>query len=257
MAETRGMAVAAQQNRRVRGGGGVRSAVLWDALRTVLDRIAPQGPSDVLDVGGGTGGFAVPLAGLGHRVTVVDASPDALAALERRAAEAGVTVRGVQGDAADVPDLLGAQSADLVLCHNVLEYVDDPAATMTALTGTLRPGGSLSVLVTGQVGAVVQRALAGHFDDARHVLADPAGRYGPQDRLPRRFTRASLTDLVAATGLSVGELHGVRIFADLLPGAALEDADTAEALIALESAAAVHPVLRELASQLHLVADRR
>ena len=58
--------------------------------------------STSLDVGGGTGGFAVPLAELGHRVTVVDPSPDALAALQRRAAEAGVAdrVRAVQGDAA-------------------------------------------------------------------------------------------------------------------------------------------------------------
>ena len=47
----------------------------------------------VVDVGGGTGGFAVPLAQAGHRVTVVDASPDALAALTRRAAEAGVADR--------------------------------------------------------------------------------------------------------------------------------------------------------------------
>ena len=60
-----------------------RTAVLWAALRAVLDA---DGPRDVLDVGGGTGGFAVPIAELGHRVTVVDPSPDALAALERRAA---------------------------------------------------------------------------------------------------------------------------------------------------------------------------
>ena len=48
---------------------------------------------DVLDIGGGTGGFAVRVAELGHRVTVVDPSPDALAALDRRAAESGVADR--------------------------------------------------------------------------------------------------------------------------------------------------------------------
>ncbi|MCG5437905.1 class I SAM-dependent methyltransferase, partial [Micromonospora foliorum] len=66
-----------------------RTAVIWSVLRAELDR---RGDAEltVLDVGGGTGGFAVPLARAGHRVTVVDASPDALAALTRRAAEAGV-----------------------------------------------------------------------------------------------------------------------------------------------------------------------
>lgn len=261
--------MTAQQAKRIRGSGRVRSAVLWDALRTVLDRIAPEGPSDVVDVGGGTGGFAVPLAELGHRVTVVDASPDALAALERRADESGVTVKAVQGDARDLPDLLGADAADLVLCHSVLEYVDDPAAAARALTATVRPGGSVSVLVAGQVAAALHRAVAGHFDDARQVLTDPDGRWGEGDRMPRRFTRETLSALVASAGLTVGELHGVRIFADLVPSGLIDGEQTgaagrghggetraAEALIALESAAAVHPVLRELATQLHLLAHK-
>jgi len=65
---------------------------VWDALRAVLAARADAGSStlDVVDVGGGTGGFAVPLAELGHRVTVVDPSPDALDSFERRAGESGV-----------------------------------------------------------------------------------------------------------------------------------------------------------------------
>ncbi|MBG6088401.1 methyltransferase domain-containing protein [Actinomadura viridis] len=237
----------------------MRNAVLWDALRKVLERVDPgTGPHDIVDVGGGTGGFAVPLAELGHRVTVVDASLDALAALERRAAESGVKVRAVQGDAVDLPGLLGPDAADLVLCHSVLEYVEDPAAVMAALAATVRPGGSVSVLVPGQVAAALHRAVAGHYDDARRALTDPSGRWGEHDRTPRRFTRQSLSALVEGAGLRVGALHGVRIFADLVPGGPSDgDQDAAEALIALESVAAVHPVLRELATQLHVVADRR
>ncbi|TDB86581.1 methyltransferase domain-containing protein [Actinomadura sp. KC216] len=256
MSDVRG--VTGQQQKRVRGGSRVRSAVLWDALRAVLDRIAPEaGRSEVVDVGGGTGGFAVPLAELGHRVTVVDANPDALAALERRAAESGVAVRAVQGDAVDLPDLLGPDAADLVLCHSVLEYVDDPGAAMAAMAGTVRPGGSVSVLAAGQIAAALHRALAGHFDDARRVLTAPSGRWGEGDRMPRRFTRETLSALVRGSGLRVAELHGVRIFADLVPSGMLDgDAGSADAMIALESVAAVHPVLRDLATQLHLVADK-
>ncbi|MQY02334.1 methyltransferase domain-containing protein [Actinomadura macrotermitis] len=258
MSDSEGAAVTAQRGKRIRGSGKVRGAVLWDALRTTLERIGDgPGPRDVVDVGGGTGGFAVPLAGLGHRVTVVDASPDALAALERRAADAGVAVHAVQGDATDLPHLLGPDAADLVLCHSVLEYVDDPAAAMAAMAGVVRPGGSLSLLAAGQVGAVLHRAVAGHFDEARAVLAGPGA--GEQERVPRRYyTRESLAALVAGAGLHGRELLGVRIFADLVPAGLLDaDADSVESLIALETAAAVHPVLRELATQLHLVADRR
>ena len=75
--------------------GAARTAVVWAGLQPVLDRAVGQ---DVLDIGGGTGGFAVRVAELGHRVRVVDPSPDALAALDRRARESGVEVTGQQGD---------------------------------------------------------------------------------------------------------------------------------------------------------------
>ena len=78
-----------------------RAVVVWESLREVLDERAKasgRAVLDVLDAGGGTGGLAVPLAELGHHVTVVDPSPDALAGLKRRTAEAGVTVRALQGD---------------------------------------------------------------------------------------------------------------------------------------------------------------
>lgn len=169
----------------------------------------------------------------------------------------GVPLARLTNAAVDLPDLLGRDAADLVLCHSVLEYVDDPGAAMAALTATVRPGGSVSVLAAGQIAAALHRAVAGHFDDARRVLTGPSGRWGEGDRMPRRFTRETLSALVRGAGLRVAELHGVRIFADLVPSGLLDgDADSADALIALESVAAVHPVLRDLATQLHLVADR-
>ena len=113
-----------------------RTAVVWEALRGVLERVAPSGGSArVVDVGGGTGGLAVRAAGLGHDVTVVDPSPDALAILARRAEESGVAdrVRAVQGDLDTLPEIVPAGSVDAVLCHGVLEIVDDvPAALRSA-----------------------------------------------------------------------------------------------------------------------------
>ena len=91
---------------------GVRTAVVWEALDPLVAAHADAlgRPLDVVDVGGGTGGFAVPLAGLGHRVTVVDPSPDALAALQRRAADAGVAER-VHAEQGDAGALLGGRRA--------------------------------------------------------------------------------------------------------------------------------------------------
>ncbi|HEX6468114.1 MAG TPA: methyltransferase domain-containing protein, partial [Streptosporangiaceae bacterium] len=200
--------VAAYQGRRsgVPRSNTARTAVVWEVLRAALgERAAASGRAalDVVDAGGGTGGFAVPLAELGHRVTVVDPSPDALAGLERRAAESGVTVRGLQGDADDLLGLVGAGAADLVLCHSVLEYVDEPSVTMASLAQTVRPGGAVSVLAAGRLAAVLHRALAGHFDDSRRLLAAADAGADGRDPVPRRFTRGSLARLAAGAGLRV------------------------------------------------------
>ncbi|GIM86183.1 class I SAM-dependent methyltransferase [Salinispora arenicola] len=233
-----------------------RTAVIWSVLRAELDRRAGA-ELTVLDVGGGTGGFAVPLAQAGHRVTVVDASPDALAALTRRAVDAGVAdrVHAVQGDGDALAGLVEPASADMVLCHAVLEVVDDPAAVVAALADALHPGGAASVLVAGQAAAVLGRAMTGHLDVAAMLAADPAGAAGPRDTLRRRFTADDAAALLTAAGLDVEEVHGVRVLTDLLP-AAVSDGQPA-ALLELELALAARPPWRDLAAQLHLFARRR
>ncbi|GLW12163.1 methyltransferase [Microtetraspora sp. NBRC 13810] len=239
---------------------GVRTAVVWDALGVVLaELVSATGRArlDIVDAGGGTGGFAVPLAELGHGVTVVDPSPDSLAALERRAAEAGVSVRGLQGDAADLGELLPEAAADLVLCHSVLEYVEDPVSALAAAGRLLRPGGAISVLAANPVATAIHRSVAGRFDEARQVLGDPAGRWGDRDPTPRRFDAGALAGLLASTGFTPGEALGVRVFADLVPSRLLDgEPGAAEALVALEQAVASHPVLRDIATQLHVLGRR-
>lgn len=231
-----------------------RTAVVWAVLRRELDRAGR--PLTVVDVGGGTGGFAVPLAEAGHQVTVVDASPDALAALMRRATEAGVAdrVRALQGDGDGLAALVEPATADLVLCHSVLEVVDDPASVVRAVASTLRPGGAASVLVAGRAAAVLHRAMTGNFDLASAIVADPDGRLGPRDTLRRRYDVESAAALLGVAGLVVEQIHGVRVLADLIP-AAIADAAT-PALIDLELAVAGHSPYRDIAAQLHLFARR-
>jgi 2-polyprenyl-3-methyl-5-hydroxy-6-metoxy-1,4-benzoquinol methylase len=240
----------------------LRTALVWDALQEALARQAAavgRDSLDVLDVGGGTGGFAVPLAEAGHRTTVVDPSPDALAALERRAAEAGVSerVRAVQGDAGGLLGVVPADAADVVVCHGVLEHVEDPEEAVRHLVRTLRPVGTLSLLAANRTAVVLARALAGHFGEARHALDDPVGRWGTGDPVPRRFAPDELTGLVGAAGLRVEQLHGVRVLVDLVPGALVDlEPGAAEALLALEAAASSHPALAAIATQLHVLAVR-
>ena len=240
-----------------------RTAVVWHALRDVLETRYADRPAAVLDIGGGTGGLAVRVAELGHQVVVVDPSPDALAILARRADESGVAdrVSGRQGDLGTLPDLVPDGGTDVVLCHGVLEIVEDPAAALAALAATLRPGGTLSLLVNQRHAAVVTRAMAGHFTAARSLLeSGPAGpATGPTGGVTnRRFTADEITAVLDDAGFDTEAMHAVRVFVDLVPSSLVDlEPGAAQALVELERAVADRPEYLALATQIHTLATRR
>jgi len=224
----------------------VRTAVVWERCRALLE--APE--QTVVDIGGGTGGFAVRVAEAGHRVTVIDPNPDALAALARRAAERGVADRvdAQQGDLASLAEHVVDGSADLVLCHEVLGLVDDHAASLASIKRALRPGGALSLLVSQRHAAVVARAMAGHFAQAREALDGASGA-------ERRFTADEVRDLLATGGFTIVDLQAVRVFADLVPSTLLDlEPGAVDGLLDLERAVATRPEYLTLAAQLHVIA---
>ena len=92
------------------------------ALNGILDLVS--GDDEVLDVGGGSGRFAIPLALRTKHVTVVEPSEDSVALLNERVAEYGIENITVVNEAwEDVPE----PAADIVLCSLVLHHVLDAA----------------------------------------------------------------------------------------------------------------------------------
>jgi S-adenosylmethionine-dependent methyltransferase len=201
---------------------------------------------DVVDLGGGTGGMAMELGANGYRVRVVDPSPDALAALERRTAEEGLAdrVTAIQGDATELVEVVGAASADLVICHRVLEVVEDPEEALAAVAGVLRSGGALSLLVAQRHAAVLTQALAGHIAQARRAWNDP-----------QRFDRAQILTLVEAAGFEVQAAHGIGTVSGHVAETVLESEPGAHAeLLGLEAEVAADPAFQALAPHLHVFA---
>jgi SAM-dependent methyltransferase len=225
-----------------------RTAVVWDALR---QRLGAEGLR-IVDIGGGTGGFAVRIAELGHEVTLIDPSPDALAAADRRAVERGVSerVHGVQGDLTDLGEFVEPAGADLVLCHDVLGVLDDPAEGLRSIATAVRSGGCLSLVVGQRHAAVLAAAMIAQFDRARELLDAMPSR-------PHLFDARECARLVGEAGFEVDTIHGVRVFADLVPSSLVDgEAGAASALLELERAAADRPEYLAMATQLHVLATR-
>jgi S-adenosylmethionine-dependent methyltransferase len=105
-------------------------------------------PLRVLDVAGGNGRDAVRLAARGHHVTVLDVAPVSLDGARKLASEHAVADRIAvrEGDAHDVAKIFAGQEFDLLLCHNLLQYVPDRAVVVEGAVQCLKPGGLMSVV---------------------------------------------------------------------------------------------------------------
>ena len=173
-----------------------------------------------LDLGCGTGATAIQLARLGIRVTLFDSSQAMLDLAERTIIEAGVTdkVTIKHGDAAQLTDTLQKRSFDIILCHNVLEYVNEPAAVLRGAVHVMRSSAILSVLVRNQGGEVLKSALqSGDLAAAEDNLTAEWGQeslYGGKVRL---FTAEALESMLKDASLTLIARRGVRIISDYLP----------------------------------------
>jgi glycosyltransferase involved in cell wall biosynthesis len=144
----------------------------------------------VLEVGAGIGNISARL--MGRRLLYVAGEKDPLylhALRNRFLRTPNVSVRQMDPECAG--DFNGLdESFDTVLCVNVLEYVENPAATLAILRKTLKPAGALIMLV-------------------------PQGRrlYGSLDRAmghKRRFQRKEAVGLLQEAGLKPERIRSLN-----------------------------------------------
>ncbi|MDX3730202.1 class I SAM-dependent methyltransferase [Streptomyces caniscabiei] len=128
---------------------GLREPAVREAWAARLRDWLPDRPSDVLDLGCGTGSLSLLATEQGHRVTGVDSSR-AMVALAR-AKLAGRPAVVLVGDAAAPP--VGEERFDVLLVRHVLWTLPDPARVLRHWCGLLRPAGRL-VLVEGVWGTL-------------------------------------------------------------------------------------------------------
>ncbi len=129
-----------RENERLRDQAGT----LVDLLHS--DTAYPRG-STVLEAGCGVGSQTITLADRSPeaRFTSIDVSADSIAEAGRRAGEAGLTnVEFQQADIFHLP--FGPESFDHVFVCFVLEHLTRPVEALNVLKGSLRPGGTITVI---------------------------------------------------------------------------------------------------------------
>jgi SAM-dependent methyltransferase len=212
----------------------------------------------VLDVGMGQGTQALRLARAGHQVTGVEQDATMVAvAREALAAEPeGIRerVRIIEGDGRDTGVHFLPGSFDVVLCHGVLMYVEDPDALLAGLARMLAHGGLLSLLVRNADALAMRPGLYGDWASALAAFDTVSyrNRLGLDVRADRLET---LTATLAGIGAPLHTWYGVRVFTDTAADDAEPPADV-ETLLAAEERAGRTDPYRRVAALLHLCGVR-
>lgn len=239
--------------------GRLRLDLTFANLQEFLGPAKNQDSLRALDLGCGTGATAVRLARLGLQVTLLDSSSAMLDLAQRAAQEAGVAekITSKLGDAARLADLFTTGVFDVILCHNLLEYVDDPKAVICGATRVMRDSSAiLSVLVRNRAGEILKAAIqAGDLAAAENNLSAEWGTeplYGGKVRL---FTAEGLEDMLKTASLTIAAKRGVRVIADYLPPRISRAAEY-ERILELEHKLGRLPEFAAVARYTHFLARR-
>ena len=217
--------------------GRLRADLVFANLQEFLPAAAGANSLRAVDLGCGAGATAVRLADLGIRVNLLDSSAAMLALAKRTIVEAGVSDRIAvkHGDATQLGTIFQRRSFDIVLCHNLLEYVDDPGAVLRGTRRLMRDTSAiLSVLVRNQAGEVLKAALqTGDLAAAEHNLTADWGEEPLYQGRVRLFTSEALEAILKDASLRINARRGVRVIADYLPAQISRSAEY-ERIFALE-----------------------
>lgn len=214
----------------------------------------------VLDVGMGRGTQTLRLARAGHTVTGLESDPAMMAsareALEAEPAGIRERVTLVEGDGLETGVHFLPGGFDVVLCHGVLMYAEEPDAMLAGLARMLAPGGLLSVLVRNADALAMRPGVAGDWAGALDAFDSPS--YTNSDgRTVRADKLSALTATLAGIAAPLHAWYGVRVFSDNIsndveppPAAELER------LLAAEDRAGRTEPYRSVATLLHLCGVR-
>jgi len=234
--------------------GRLRSELAWANMRRFLSHDSSN--RRALDVGGGTGFVSVQLARLGHAVVLLDGSDQMLRIARQHAEDCGVIQRisFCHADTGQLRELFAAESFDVVACHNLLEYSEDPSTTVRDIAHVLRKDGVFSLLVRNRAGEVLKDAVKSA--DWKLATANLTAEtvvdtlYGNRMRL---FAPADLQELLARTGLEIVAEQGVRVFSDYLNQDDPTDA-TRSQIFELESKLGARPEFFAIARYIQVIA---
>lgn len=228
--------------------GAVRLAVLKRDLEEWLPCVCEPGQSlRVLDVGAGLGHMSEWAMLQGHRVTLADPSAEMLDAARERldALDCAYPAEYLHCPLQDLP--ARGETFDLVICHAVLEWLEDPATAIRILRQLCAPGGRVSLAFYNRDALVYKNLIKGQLRKlAKNRLAGSKRSLTPQQPLDP----AIMAEWVEHGGFTCEGKSGIRVFYDYMP-IEFQTQLQAEEVVTQELHYSRHPTYRDLGRYLH------
>ena len=217
-------------------------------------------PLHVLDAGGGNGFDSLALARMNHKIEIADISQQMLNDARANAALAGVTDR-LQTHTADIHSLekvFDDNQFDIVLCHNVIQYLDDIESILESFGRLLKPGGFLSLISTNQYSLPYQAAFLEQDLDKAYDLLDQSSQYNPVfDINEHEYRPDEVIGWLEKLGLKLETQYGIRCLYNYWGTNELkEDSAIYEKLKKLEMEFTERDPYRQTARQFQLIARK-
>jgi len=188
--------------------GKIRLAVLERDLRLHLPTLESE-HFNILDIGAGMAQMGIHLAQMGHHVCINDISENMLALARIHAEEKNVSNQIIwnQGPLQS----LNKSDYDLILCHAVLEWLNEPSQLFAKLNELAQGNTIISLMFYNFDALVFHNLIRGNFKKVNNN--DFSGMKGGLTP-PNPLKPSWVEDQLKLHGFGVFYKSGVRVFSD-------------------------------------------
>ena len=240
----------------------VRAQIRYElSMQNLFNHLPTDNLLRTLDAGGGNGIDSLRLARMNYPVDLVDTSTSMLHDLHASAEQQGL-VNAVTTHSFDIREIrkrFPADSFDLLLCHNVIQYSDDWEDLLISTLTPLTAGGIFSLITRNKHAVPYDTTLDDYeLNELPALLEEPQGKSGIFDADISFFTVGFLTNWLEQHGYSTIADYGVFcLYNHHNVSARPDDAATIAKLHALEKHLGDKSPYKETARYIQIVAQKQ
>lgn len=229
----------------------------YRVARANLRQHLPPPPARILDLGGGNGLDSLPLVKMGYTAVLLDFSQEMITQGQKLAAQEQVNDQ-ISFQVGDAAQFVADDQFDIILCHNLLQYVGDGTAVLQNIYQSLRPGGIFSLMITNPHTETLAYALRDYdLAAAQENLTKTTKYVETFDATIQRYTDDELKTMLQQCGFTLLEQYGVRAICDFMADNERKfDPDFYEQLEQLELAVSNKHPYKLLARFYHFVCQK-